>query len=111
VAGSRQETSDTADLRMAHRQISLMVGLMYVTVGTLRLGFLTNFLSRSVIAGFTCGAALVIGVSQAGPRSPNPAVASALHSTTAFTASLPGCGGRSVPGAAVHVLRPACSAA
>jgi MFS superfamily sulfate permease-like transporter len=37
---------------------------MYVTVGALRLGFLTNFLSRSVIAGFTCGAALVIGVSQ-----------------------------------------------
>ena len=49
-----------------------MVGLMYVTVGTLRLGFLTNFLSRSVIAGFTCGAALVIGVSQARGPAVNP---------------------------------------
>ena len=49
---------------MCWRQISLIVGLMYVTVGVLRLGFLTNFLSRSVIAGFTCGAAIVIGVSQ-----------------------------------------------
>ena len=59
-------------------QISLIVGLMYVTVGTLRLGFLTNFLSRSVIAGFTCGAALVIGVSQAMSRraaeQPTPAL-------------------------------------
>lgn len=46
-------------------QISMMVGLMYTLVGLLRLGFLTNFLSRSVISGFTTGAALVIGVSQA----------------------------------------------
>ena len=45
-------------------QISLLVGLMYAAVGLLRLGFLTNFLSRSVISGFTTGAALVIGASQ-----------------------------------------------
>jgi MFS superfamily sulfate permease-like transporter len=45
-------------------QVSVLVGLMYVALGTLRLGFLTNFLSHSVISGFTTGAAVVIGVSQ-----------------------------------------------
>lgn len=42
----------------------MLVGLIYVALGTLRLGFLTNFLSHSVISGFTTGAAVVIGVSQ-----------------------------------------------
>jgi MFS superfamily sulfate permease-like transporter len=42
----------------------VLVGVMYIALGTLRLGFLTNFLSHSVISGFTTGAAVVIGVSQ-----------------------------------------------
>jgi MFS superfamily sulfate permease-like transporter len=37
-------------------------------VGALRLGFLTNFLSHSVISGFTSGAAVIIGLSQVGLR-------------------------------------------
>lgn len=41
-----------------------MVGLLYLTIGTLRLGFLVNFLSHSVLSGFTTGAAAVIGISQ-----------------------------------------------
>jgi MFS superfamily sulfate permease-like transporter len=45
-------------------QVSVLVGVMYIALGTLRLGFLTNFLSHSVISGFTTGAAVVIGVSQ-----------------------------------------------
>lgn len=45
-------------------QVSVLVGLMYIALGGLRLGFLTNFLSHSVISGFTTGAAIVIGVSQ-----------------------------------------------
>jgi hypothetical protein len=45
-------------------QVSVLVGLIYIALGALRLGFLTNFLSHSVISGFTTGAAVVIGVSQ-----------------------------------------------
>jgi hypothetical protein len=39
-------------------QLSLLVACMYTAVGVLRLGFLTNFLSHSVIGGFTSGAAI-----------------------------------------------------
>ena len=46
-------------------QISLMAGLMFVAAGTLRLGFLTNFLSHTVISGFATGSAIIIAVSQA----------------------------------------------
>eukprot|EP01025_Chloroclados_australasicus_P052553 TRINITY_DN612_c0_g2_i2.p2 TRINITY_DN612_c0_g2~~TRINITY_DN612_c0_g2_i2.p2 ORF type:complete len:667 (-),score=99.60 TRINITY_DN612_c0_g2_i2:54-2054(-) len=45
-------------------QVSLIVAIMYVMVGVVRLGFLANFLSHSVISGFTTGAALIIGLSQ-----------------------------------------------
>lgn len=45
-------------------QVSVLVGLMYLAVGTLRLGFLIDFLSHSVLSGFTTGAAAVIGISQ-----------------------------------------------
>jgi len=50
--------------------VSVLVGLMYIALGGLRLGFLTNFLSHSVISGFTTGAAIVIGVSQVGDCPP-----------------------------------------
>jgi hypothetical protein len=39
-------------------QLSLLVACMYTAVGLLNLGFLTNFLSHSVINGFTSGAAI-----------------------------------------------------
>lgn len=45
-------------------QVSLLAGLMFVAAGTLRLGFLTNFLSASVISGFATGSAIIIAVSQ-----------------------------------------------
>eukprot|EP01023_Acetabularia_acetabulum_P017954 TRINITY_DN19038_c0_g1_i2.p1 TRINITY_DN19038_c0_g1~~TRINITY_DN19038_c0_g1_i2.p1 ORF type:complete len:768 (-),score=144.29 TRINITY_DN19038_c0_g1_i2:2692-4830(-) len=45
-------------------QISLLVAILYMVVGIFRLGFLSNFLSHSVISGFTTGAALIIGLSQ-----------------------------------------------
>lgn len=44
--------------------LSLMVGVIQFTMGVLRLGFLVNFLSHPVIAGFTSAAALIIGFSQ-----------------------------------------------
>lgn len=44
--------------------LALMVGLMQLAMGLFRLGFLVNFLSHPVIAGFTSAAAIIIGMSQ-----------------------------------------------
>jgi SulP family sulfate permease len=44
--------------------LALMVGIIQFSMGALRLGFLVNFLSHPVIAGFTSAAALIIGFSQ-----------------------------------------------
>ncbi len=55
--------------------LALMVGVIQTAMGLVRLGFLVNFLSHSVIVGFTNAAALVIGASQLkhllGVRIPN----------------------------------------
>ncbi len=44
--------------------LSAMVGVMQLGMGVARLGFLVNFLSHPVVAGFTSAAALIIGFSQ-----------------------------------------------
>ncbi len=44
--------------------LALLNGLVLVTLGIMRAGFLTNFLSHPVISGFTSAAAIVIGLSQ-----------------------------------------------
>ncbi len=44
--------------------LALLVGLIQALMGLVRLGFLVNFLSHPVLAGFTSAAALVIGFSQ-----------------------------------------------
>jgi len=44
--------------------LALMVGGIQLAMGLLRFGFLTNFLSHPVLAGFTSAAALIIGASQ-----------------------------------------------
>jgi sulfate permease, SulP family len=44
--------------------LALMVGVIQLTLGLLRFGFLTNFLSHPVLAGFTSAAAIIIGASQ-----------------------------------------------
>ncbi len=44
--------------------LALMVGLIEISMGLLRLGFVVNFLSHAVIVGFTNAAVLVIGASQ-----------------------------------------------
>ena len=43
---------------------ALIAGAIQILLGTLRLGFLINFLSHPVISGFTSAAALIIGFSQ-----------------------------------------------
>ncbi len=44
--------------------LALLVGGIQLLMGIFRLGFLVNFLSHPVIAGFTSAAALIIGFSQ-----------------------------------------------
>lgn len=44
--------------------LALMMGLIQWLLGTLRMGFLADFLSRPVISGFTSAAALIIGLNQ-----------------------------------------------
>mmetsp|Transcript_13724 Transcript_13724/g.40146 ORF Transcript_13724/g.40146 Transcript_13724/m.40146 type:complete len:507 (-) Transcript_13724:70-1590(-) len=45
-------------------QASFLVGVIYIGMGLLRLGFVTIFLSHAVVSGFTTGAAVIIGLSQ-----------------------------------------------
>ena len=45
-------------------QVTFLAGLLYTSVGILRLGFFVNFLSHSVIAGFMTGAATTIALTQ-----------------------------------------------
>ena len=44
--------------------LALMVGIVHLVLGFGRLGFLVNFLSHSVLVGFTAAAAIIIGFSQ-----------------------------------------------
>ena len=46
--------------------LALMMGLIQLALGAFRLGFLSDFLSRPVISGFTSAAALIIGFNQMG---------------------------------------------
>ncbi|HSQ73018.1 MAG TPA: SulP family inorganic anion transporter, partial [Rubrivivax sp.] len=68
--------------------LSLMVGLMQFAMGLARLGALVNFISHTVIVGFTAGAAFLIAASQlknflglAVPRG------ASFHETLLFAAS------------------------
>ena len=44
--------------------LAMIVGAIEVGMGVLRMGFLVNFLSRSVISGFISGASIIIAFSQ-----------------------------------------------
>ncbi len=44
--------------------LALFVGAIQLIMGFMRLGFLSNFLSRPVVSGFTSAAAIVIAISQ-----------------------------------------------
>jgi MFS superfamily sulfate permease-like transporter len=54
--------------------VAFLAGCLYTLVGFLRLGWVTNFLSHSVIAGFMTGASVIIGLSQARAAVQMPAV-------------------------------------
>ena len=55
----------TAGYLGAAALLALMVGIVHIVLGVGRLGFLVNFLSHSVLVGFTAAAAIIIGFSQA----------------------------------------------
>lgn len=44
--------------------LALQIGIIQILLGVIRAGFLVNFLSHSVLSGFTSAAALIIGISQ-----------------------------------------------
>lgn len=45
-------------------QVSFLVGICYILMGVLKLGFVTIFLSHAVVSGFTSAAAIIIGLTQ-----------------------------------------------
>jgi sulfate permease, SulP family len=54
----------TAGYLSAAALLALMVGVIHIVMGVGRLGFIVNFLSHSVLVGFTAAAAIIIGFSQ-----------------------------------------------
>lgn len=54
----------TADYLTAATVLALLSGLFLIIMGLLKLGFITNFLSRGVISGFISASAIIIAVSQ-----------------------------------------------
>ncbi len=63
---SLAEVGSAAYIQLA-LTLAFMVGVMQTFMGLLRVGFLVNFLSHPVLAGFTSAAAIIIGFSQMKP--------------------------------------------
>ncbi len=59
-------TPGTPDYLQAALVLSLLSGLMLLLMGLLRMGFVANFLSHPVIAGFLAASGLLIAASQIG---------------------------------------------
>jgi SulP family sulfate permease len=59
-------TIGTENYILVAAALGMMVGAIQAGLGFLRAGFLVNFLSRPVVAGFTAAAALIIAASQLG---------------------------------------------
>ena len=52
-------------------QVSILVAILYLVLGTLRLGFLCNMLSKPIISAFLTAGAIIISTSQViGPSGP-----------------------------------------
>ena len=71
--------------------LSFMVGVLMLAMGFARLGFLVNFISHTVVVGFTAGAALLIAASQLknlfGVKT--PATSSFTETLASFASALP----------------------
>ena len=63
VLSTRAEPG-TAEYVQLALTLTLMVGVIQLSLGLLRLGAIVNFISHSVLVGFTAGAAVLIAASQ-----------------------------------------------
>jgi SulP family sulfate permease len=68
--------------------LALLVGAIQLTLGFARLGVLVNFVSHSVVIGFTAGAGMLIGVKQLKNLLFDPSYAAALPKAHSFIATL-----------------------
>ena len=69
------ETSDGWHCLMhdaSSHQVSMIIGVLYLLMGLFRLGFLTDYISHTVVNGFTSAAAIIIGISQVLLLLPHP---------------------------------------
>ena len=57
----------TADYATAATVLALLGGLMMMTLGLLKFGFVANFLSHPVVSGFITASGIIIGLGQMGP--------------------------------------------
>lgn len=64
AAVARLEFADPAQVMAAATLLALMSGAFLVLLGVLRLGFLANFLSHPVIAGFITASGVIIALGQ-----------------------------------------------
>ena len=64
VACSKVAPPGTTAYLAAALQLALLTGLLQLLLGTVRAGFMVNFLSRAAVGGFTSAAALLIALSQ-----------------------------------------------
>jgi SulP family sulfate permease len=66
VLGTTVSTTDPSETLVAAGTLAVMVGLLLILAGIFRLGFLANFISAPVLAGFKAGIGAVILVGQIG---------------------------------------------
>jgi len=64
AAIGRMMETGSADYAAAAMALALLTGLMLLALGALRLGFLANFLSHPIIAGFITASGVLIAASQ-----------------------------------------------
>ena len=66
VLAASVSTTDSGDILVAAGTLAILVGLSLILAGIFRLGFLANFISVPVLAGFKAGIGVVILVGQIG---------------------------------------------
>ncbi|VDM31110.1 unnamed protein product [Hydatigera taeniaeformis] len=63
-SSSMNDSDNIADRVFLASSLAMTVGIMQLIMGFLRLGFLTRLLSRPMLAGFTVGSSVYVGISQ-----------------------------------------------
>jgi SulP family sulfate permease len=66
VLSGAVSTTDPSEILVAAGTLAVLVGLLLILAGIFRLGFLANFISAPVLAGFKAGIGVVILVGQIG---------------------------------------------